>query len=241
MSNAWVMKRFWSTVSVLETEGGYTITLDDKPVRTPSRAPLIVPTRGLATWIATEWEAQTGKVDPRTMPATRTANSAIDKVMPQETEVADMLAGYGASDLLCYRADAPPALIARQSADWDPLLDWAAARFGARLATGPGIIPIAQDQAAIARLRDEVTRQSPFQLAAFHDLVALSGSLVLALAVTEGVRSADEAWTLSQLDEIWQEEQWGQDDEAMAAAAVKHAAFLHAARFHALTSQANSG
>lgn len=241
MSSAWVIKRFWSAVTVIAIDDGFTITLDDKPVRTPSRAPLVLPTRGLAAWIAAEWEAQTGKVDPRTMPATRTANSAIDKVMPQKAEVADMLAGYGASDLLCYRAEAPPALIARQTAGWDPLLDWAAARFGTRLHTGPGIIPIPQDPAAIARLNDEVARQSAFQLAAFHDLVALSGSLVLALAVTEGARSAEEAWLLSRMDEIWQEEQWGQDDEAMAATAVKHAAFLHAARFHALTSQANPG
>ncbi len=238
MSNPWAIKRFWSSVSVVPAETGYTITLDDKPVRTPAKARLIVPTRGLAQFIAAEWEAQTGKVDPATMPATRTANSAIDKVIPQKDDVAAMLAAYGGSDLLCYRADNPAALVARQSAAWDPLLDWTHARYGARLATGPGVMPVPQDAKSLELLAAEVIRQDAFQLAAFHDLVALSGSLILALSVVEGARSPSEAWDISRLDETWQEEQWGNDEEATEAAAVKRAAFLHAARFHALTTQA---
>jgi chaperone required for assembly of F1-ATPase len=241
MSNAWVVKRFWSTVSVVAEPDGYAIRLDDKPVRTPAKAALLLPTHGLATLIAAEWEAQQGKVDPRTMPATRTANSAIDKVIPQQAEVAAMVAAYGESDLLCYRAESPLAFVQRQSVAWDPLLDWAHARFGARLRTGPGVMPVRQDADATARLAEEVRQQTPFQLAAFHDLVALSGSLVLALAVRDGARSAQEAWELSRLDEIWQEEQWGQDEDATATAAIKHAAFLDAARFHALTIAAIPG
>jgi chaperone required for assembly of F1-ATPase len=238
MSNPWAIKRFWAAVSVVPAGTGFAITLDNKPVRTPAKAPLVVPTRGLAQFIAAEWEAQTGKVDPGTMPATRISNSAIDKVIPQKDEVADMLAAYGGSDLLCYRADSPAALVARQSAAWDPLLDWTYARYGARLAIGPGVMPVPQDPAALELLAAEVIRQDAFQLAAFHDLVAISGSLILALAVIEGVRSPSEAWDLSRLDETWQEEHWGADDEATDAAAIKRAAFLHAARFHALTTQA---
>jgi chaperone required for assembly of F1-ATPase len=240
MSNAWVAKRFWSAVTITDTPDGFSIRLDDKPLRTPAKAPLVLPSRGLAQLVAAEWEAQTGKVDPRTMPATRTANSAIDKVIPQQTEIAGMIAAYGASDLLCYRAETPLALVARQAESWDPLLDWARARFGTALRKGPGVIPVRQDEEAIARLSEQVFCQSPFELAAFHDLVSLSGSLVLGLAVIHGERTADAAWELSRLDEIWQEEQWGQDDEASAATAVRNAAFLHAAQFHLLTTQANA-
>ncbi len=238
MSSAWAAKRFWTAVNVVPADYGFAIHLDNRPLRTPAKAPFIVPTRGVAALIAAEWAAQTDKVDPRIMPATRTANSAIDKVMPQKTEVVAMLAAYGGSDLLCYRAVGPVALTERQERQWDPLLDWADLRFGARLATGPGIVPVPQDPAALALLTQEIDRQDAFQLAAVHDLVALSGSLILALAVTDGMQSAEQAWNLSRIDEDWQAEQWGKDDEATAMAAIKHAAFLDAARFHALTSLA---
>lgn len=238
MSSAWAIKRFWTGVNVVQSGDGFAINLDNRPLRTPAKAAFFVPTRGVAVLIAAEWDAQIDKVDPRTMPATRTANSAIDKVIPQKTAVAAMLAAYGGSDLLCYRADKPASLMERQAQRWDPLLEWAEQRFGARLAIGPGVVPIAQDPAALALLTAEVDRQDAFQLAAFHDLVALSGSLILALAVTDGVRSAEQAWDLSRIDEEWQAEHWGKDDEATAMAAIKHAAFLDAARFHALTSQA---
>lgn len=238
MSN-WAPKRFWSSVTVTETEGGFGIALDDKPVNTPSKTRLIVPSRGLADLIAAEWDAQQGKVDPRTMPATRAANSALDKVRPQMTDVADLIAAYGESDYLCYRATSPDALINRQATLLDPVLDWAAIALNARLTTGPGVVPIAQDPMAIAELRDRVHQFDHFQLTGFHDLVSLSGSLILGFAVALQIQSPDQVWSLSRIDEDWQAEHWGADDEATAHAVLKRAAFLDAARFFSLCSQAN--
>lgn len=235
MSN-WAPKRFWSSVTVTELDGGFGITLDAKPVNTPSKTRLTLPTRGLADLIAAEWDAQQGRVDPRSMPATRAANSALDKVRPQRAAVADLIAAYGESDYLCYRATSPEALIARQAALLDPVLDWAAKALQARLISGPGVMPIAQDRNAIAILRGRVHQFGHFQLTGFHDLVSLSGSLILGFVVALQRLSAEEAWSLSRIDEDWQAEHWGADDEASAHAALKRAAFLDAARFFWLCS-----
>ncbi|WP_341214239.1 ATP12 family protein [uncultured Limimaricola sp.] len=230
----WKAKRFWKEATTAPADGGWQVLLDGRPVRTPAKAPLILPTQALAQALAAEWQAQEERIDPGTMPITRTANSALDKVAGQRAEVAAMLAEYGGSELLCYRAERPVELIARQASEWDPLLDWAEERYGARLVTVQGVMPIAQDAAALERLSAPVHAMDPFALAAFHDLVALSGSLVLALAVIEGRIEAQEAWRLSRLDEDWQIEQWGADEEAEAMARVKRAAFDDAARFWAL-------
>ncbi|EYD73445.1 ATP12 family chaperone protein [Limimaricola hongkongensis] len=230
----WKAKRFWKAASAAPAEGGWQVLLDGRPVRTPAKAALVLPTRALAEAVAAEWQAQEERIDPGAMPATRTANSAIDKVTATRAEVAGMLAAYGGSDMLCYRAEGPAELVARQAAEWDPLLDWAATRFDARLAVTAGIMPVAQDAAALERLGAPVHAMEPFALSAFHDLVALSGSLVLAFAVTEGRLDPQEAWRLSRLDEEWQIEQWGVDDEAEALAQRKRAAFLDAARFWTL-------
>ena len=227
----WKAKRFWTAAETAAVEGGWQVLLDGKPVRTPAKAALVLPTETLARAVAAEWQAQEERIDPRTMPATRTANSAIDKVAVQREEVAAMLAAYGASDLLCYRAEMPEELVARQRVEWDPLLDWAEARFEARLVTVAGIMPVEQDAAALARLAAPLHEMEPFALAAFHDLVALSGSLVLAHAVTEDRLDAEEAWRLSRLDEAWQIEQWGADEEAEALEQIKRTAFFDAARF----------
>ena len=227
----WKPRRFRQAASVEPVAAGFAIRLDGKQARTPARAPLEVPTRALAEAIAAEWEAQEKHVDPRTMPCTRTANAAIDKVAAQRAEVADMLAGYGDSDLLCYRAESPVELVARQAGAWDPALDWAAEALGARLAAHAGVMHRAQDPVALDRLAGMVHAMSPFELAAFHDLVLLSGSLVLAFAVAAGWRDADSIWSLSRLEEDWQQEQWGEDAEAAEAAARRRADFLQAARF----------
>lgn len=230
----WAQKRFWDKAEVREEGTGFGVTLDGRAVRSPAKTPLIVPTRALAEEIAAEWNAQDGVIDPTSMPFTRTANAAIDKVAPQKPAVGDMLADYGDSDLLCYRATDPEALVARQRRGWDPLLDWAAETLGARLAPRAGVMHTPQEPAALDRLRTKVHEMDAFRLAAFHDLVTLSGSLVLGFAAAHGVRPADELWELSRLDEAWQEERWGQDDEAQAAAALKKAAFHHAHRFFQL-------
>ncbi len=227
----WAAKRFWSAASVVEDAGGFAIALDGRRVRTPAKAALVVPTRALARAIAAEWDAQIDKVRPETMPFTRTANSAIDKVAPQRAEVAAMLAEYGDSDLVCYRAEGPAGLVARQADAWDPVMDWLAAEHGARLIARSGVIHAPQDARALQHLADRVHALDPFALAAFHDLVALTGSLVLALAAAHDWRAPGDIWDLSRIDEIWQEDHWGPDDEARAAADLRRGAFLSAKAF----------
>lgn len=224
-------KRFWKEAAVAEVEGGFRVELDGRPVRTPAKTQVILPTKGLAGAIAAEWDAQEGEVDPAKMPFTRTANSALDKVATQQAEVADMLAEYGGTDLLCYRATSPQELISRQAAAWDPMLDWAEAELGARLAIGSGVMHVAQDQAALDILAARVHEMNNFKLAGFHDLVGISGSLVLAFAAAFNQQEIDAIWALSRIDETWQEEQWGVDEEAVEQAAVKKSEFLHAKRF----------
>lgn len=232
----WKAKRFWTEVTVEPVTGGHAVRLDGRPVKSPAKTEVIVPTRPLAEAVAEEWRAVSEVVDPTVMPFTRAANAALDRVTAQRAEVADMLSEYAASDLLCYRADAPEALVERQAAGWDPLLDWAAERYGARLVPTVGVMFAAQDDAALSRLRAPVLEMSPWQLTALHDLVALSGSLVIALAVVEGARAPEEAWDLSRIDETWQIEQWGEDEEAQEIAALKRADFLRAARLWRLLS-----
>ncbi len=232
--SGWKAKRFWTKAVVQQVDGGFAVTLDGRPVKTPAKTPLVVPTPGLAQEIAAEWDAQTGLVKPDTMPFTRMANSALDKVAPQTDAVVDMLAAYGETDLLCYRATDPPALVARQDAAWNPLLDWARATFDAPLRSVPGVMFIEQDTGALARLHAAVAAQTAFQIAAFHDLVAISGSLVLGLAVTRGRLDPGAAFDLSRIDEHWQSELWGVDEDAAVLEAMKKQAFGLAARFHAL-------
>jgi len=230
----WKAKRFWKEAQVVEVEGGYTVELDGRPVRTPLKSAMTLPSRAMAEAVAAEWDAQEGEIRPLTMPVTRAANAAIDKVTVQREEVAEMLAAYGDSDLLCYRADGPQELVARQAEAWDPLLDWADATFGARLIPVEGVMHAPQNPKALERLAEPVRAMEPFRLTAFHDLVGISGSLVLGLAAIHEVREIGELWRLSRIDETWQEEQWGIDEEARAQAAVKESDFHAAKRFHDL-------
>lgn len=228
-------KRFWKTATAAPRDDGYGVLLDERAVNTPNKTPLIVPTLTMAEAIAAEWDAQSEKIDPLTMPVTRGANSAIDKVLPQQAEVVGLLADYGGTDLLCYRAAGPSELIAIQAAKWDPVLDWAAKEFGSRLNVGEGVMHIAQDPGLLANLHAEVASFDNFALAGVHDLIGISGSLILALGVTRGALPAEDAWMLSRVDEHWQAEQWGDDEEASAHEALKRAAFMDAARFYFLS------
>ncbi len=227
----WKAKRFWKEATAVPETGGFGIRLDGRPVKTPAKAPLVVPTAALAHEIASEWAAQEETINPATMPFTKTANAAIDKVAPQRREVAEMLAAYGDCDLLCYRAEAPAALARRQAEAWDPLLDWAAAELGARLEPCTGVIHRPQPPEALERLSRLVDSMGNFELAAFHDLVTLSGSLVIGFAVVRGQSDTESLWQASRLDETWQQEQWGRDEEAEKAAQRRRAGFMHAARF----------
>lgn len=231
----WKAKRFWKAAAVTEGADGFGVALDGRAVKTPAKRALIVPRRALAEAIAEEWDAQEEHIDPLSMPYTRSANAAIDKVADQKEEVASIVAAYGDSDLLSYRAGHPEGLIQRQAEVWDPYLDWADAVLGVRLQPRVGVMHAAQDPGALARLDAEVRALDPFALTAFHDLVALSGSLILAFAVARGHADPKVAWAASRLDEDWQIEQWGADEEATEAAAVKYQAFIHAAEFFAAT------
>ena len=232
--SGWKARRFWKEATVAEEDGGFTVRLDGRPVRTPAKRAIVMPTRAMAQAVAAEWEAQEEEVRPDLMPATRTVNSAIDKVATQHAEVAAMLAAYGDSDLLCYRADHPEGLVARQQAAWDPMLDWAAEALGARLDTRSGIMHRPQPSEALEELSRRTHALGAFELAAFHDLVSLTGSLILGFAAAEGAFPPEDIWARSRIDEEWQAEQWGRDEEAEAQAAVKKEAFLHAHRMFTL-------
>ena len=232
--SGWAAKKFWSKASAVEVQGGYTVQLDGRAVKTPAKAAFVVPTRAMADAIAEEWDAQGEQVDPLTMPVTRSANAAIDKVSQQFDEVADMIAEYGDADLLCYRADSPRELVERQAAAWDPVLDWADKALGARLEPRTGILHASQDPRAISILRDRVHSLTPFQLTGFHDLVGISGSLLIGFADALGYAPPETLFDLSRIDENWQVEQWGEDEEATETAEKKRAEFLHAHKFYLL-------
>jgi len=233
--SGWTAKRFWKDATTVSVDGGYSIELDGRPVKTPAKAALIVPTLALAKEIAAEWDAQDKTVDPTTMPFTRSANAAIDKVTIQHAEVADMVSDYGDSDLLCYRADTPQELCARQAKAWNPLLDWADQVLNARLETRTGVIHVAQDPRAIANLRRIVHGYNAFELTALHDLVGMSGSLIIGLAAARGFESPASLWEKSRVDERWQAEQWGDDDEALEVEKNKMNEFQHAVKLLNLT------
>jgi len=224
----WKAKRFWKEAQVVPRDGGHSVELDGRPIKTPAKQLLVLPTAKMADAIAAEWQAQDGVINPQTMPCTKTANAAIDKVAVQHAEVADMLAAYGDCDLLCYRADSPQELVERQSAVWDPMLDWAEDALGARLQPRTGIMHVPQDPEVFAGLTRRTHALDHFELAAFHDLVSLSGSLVLGFAAAMNAREMESLWDMSRLDEIWQAELWGKDDDAEALAAAKKGSFLHA-------------
>ncbi|WP_095587578.1 ATP12 family chaperone protein [Actibacterium ureilyticum] len=227
----WAAKRFWTLTGISALKDGYGVRLDGRPIRTPAKVPLVLPTRALAEAVAREWDAQDGVIDPQTMPLTRSANSAIDKVTPQYDSVAGIVSAYGDSDLLCYRAEGPEALQQRQAALWDPLLRWAHQAHAAPLSVTSGVMHVGQDKDSLARLDAAVRACSPWELTALHDLVALSGSLVIGLAAAAGAFPAAELWATSRVDELWQQEQWGEDDEATAQAALREKGFLQAMHF----------
>ena len=229
--SGWTAKRFWTDVTVSEREAGYAIALDSRPVRTPGKLELIVPTREMAEKVADEWRAVDKIVDPSAMHWTRSANSAIEKVGPNRAGVEAHLAEYAATDLLCYRAEGPDELIVRQAAAWDPLLDRAASDLGAALNVTRGVMPVDQPPASIGRLAEEMTGLSDFELTGFHDLVTLSGSFVIAVAALRNWDSLEVLWAASHVDETYQVEQWGADDEAAERATLRKEGFVHAADF----------
>ena len=230
----WGQKRFWSTVTVEAGPEDFSIRLDGRPVRTPAKRTLVLPTQAIARHVAAEWEAQEERVDPATMPWTLSANAAIDKVATQRREVMDLLSGYANTDLLSYRAAEPAELVLRQQKSWDPLLDWLESRHDVRFEVTRGVMPVEQDAACVSMLVRSMEPMSSFQLTGFHDLVTLSGSFVIALAAAERAFPVQDLWSASRLDESWQVEQWGEDVEAAEESVRKMRAFLHAAELFCL-------
>ena len=208
-------KRFYEQASVIPgAEGGFVIALDGKPVRTPSRRELGVANSDLAAAIAAEWQAQKDRIDPATMPLTRLVNTALDGVAMAQEEVFEDILRYAGSDLICYRAEAPETLVARESELWDPYLDWAA-QMGARLVLSEGIVHVEQPPEAIRALAALLRRHAtPLELTALHTITSLTGSLVLALALAEGQGEPSEIWAAAHADEDYQIAQWGEDHEA---------------------------
>lgn len=207
------MKRFYKETSAEAAEDGYRVLLDGRPMRTPAKTVLTLPTRALGAAIAAEWaavpEGQDLKVDR--LPLTRLAATGLDRVTPQRARVVADTAKYAASDLLCYRATDPASLVERQQGAWQPLLDWAGARYGARLRTTEGTSFVAQPSDALARLEAAVDGHGDMALSALYNLTHVSGSLIVALAVSERRLEADEAFAVAQLDELYQIERWGED------------------------------
>lgn len=224
------MKRFYKEVDV----AGGEVRLDARPVKTPARHQLALPNEALAQAIAEEWRAQGERVDPRTMPLTGLANAAIDRVAPDTEGFAAGLARYAEADLLCYRAEGPAPLVARQAALWDPLLAWARRRYDVDFEVVPGVIHRPQPRGTLDRLGHAVRARSAFELAGLSPLVTISGSVVIALAVAERAVALDEAWAAGALDEHWQAEQWGEDAEAAQALEARRRDFAAAARFLSL-------
>ncbi|MCW6532706.1 MULTISPECIES: ATP12 family protein [Sphingomonas] len=222
------MKRFWKDVT-LDTDGG--VLLDGRPVRTPGRAPLALPTPALAEAVADEWRAVGETLDPRAMPLTGLANAAIDRIAPDPAPFAAEAARYAETDLTCYRADSPAELVERQRAAWEPLLDWARQRYDVHFETTAGVMHVAQPQATLDRLAEAVATRDPFAIAALQAIASATGTIVGTLALAEGAIDAETLWRAAQVDEDWQIEHWGEDELATRAREAKHASFDAAARF----------
>ena len=230
------MKRFWKEAEVVEADGGFGIALDGRRVKTPGRADLIVPTRALAEAITAEWRDCGETVDPRAMPLTGLANAALERVAPDRQAFAAGLARYAESDLTCYRAEGPAALVARQAESWDALLAWARRRYDVEFACVTGVMHVPQPEETVRKLGHAVAMLDDFRLAGLSPLVTIGGSLVAALAVLEEMMPAGDAWEAVSLDDRWQLEQWGDDAEARAALEARRHDFLAAARFLGLLS-----
>ncbi len=232
----WKPKRFWKKVDVVSSEKNFCIKLDEKILKTPAKKEMLLPTKALAKKIAAEWDRQVDEIDPNAMPFTKSANAALDKVAQQFDEVSSLVGNYGDTDLLYYRADSPAELKMRQQSSWDPMIDWAEKNFEVKINCGTGILYIPQDRELVYKLSKEISELSSFQLTALYDIVSITGSLILGLATINGRLSAEDAFKLSRIDELWQIEQWGVDEEAQAVSDLKYDAVLHAQEFFILSS-----
>jgi chaperone required for assembly of F1-ATPase len=228
-------KRFYQSASAAGNgNGGYSVLLDGRPIKTPAGKALAVPTLPLAEALAQEWNAQGETIVPANLPLTKLANTAIDGVAGRMQEVADDIMNYAATDLVCYRASYPEELAAAQARAWDPILGWIAATYGARFITGSGIQHVAQPEASLEALRAAIAPLNAFQLTALHVMTSLSGSALIALAHIGGGLDADAAWAAAATDDTWQASKWGEDFEAAERLKARRAEFECASRFYSL-------
>jgi chaperone required for assembly of F1-ATPase len=225
------VKRFWKSAAAVETDGVFRVELDGRPIKSPARTDLVVPTQALAEAIAAEWDDCGEEVDPRAMPLTGLATAAIDRVAPDKDAFAAGLARYAETDLTCYRAEGPETLVKRQAESWDALLGWARRRYDVDFACQRGVMHVAQPEETVRKLGHAVASLDAFQLAGISPLVTIGGSLVAALAVLEKMMPASGAWEAVSLDDRWQMEQWRADAEAEAALDARRRDFLAGARF----------
>jgi chaperone required for assembly of F1-ATPase len=208
-------KRFYKDVTIGAVEGGFGILLDGRPVRTPAKNLLAVPTQAIAERLRAEWDAQAEEIDPAKMPVTRLVNTAVDGVSVNRDAVFEEIVRFAGTDLLCYRADAPEGLVARQREGWDPIVRWAAEEKGARVFLVEGVIHQEQPAAALEAFAKALEPHSaPLSLASIHTVTTLTGSALLALALAEKRLDTDAVWQLAHIDEDWQIEHWGTDEEA---------------------------
>jgi chaperone required for assembly of F1-ATPase len=221
-------KRFYTSAGVGETNGGFLVTLDGRPIKTPSGHTVMVPARSIADAIAAEWNAQADTINPLTMPLTRFANSVVEGVADKVDAVADDIAKYLGSDLLFYRAGHPEALVAREAAHWDPILFWAADTLGAHFILAEGLVHVRQPDSAVAAARAALPSDA-WSIAALHVVTTLTGSALLALALFQGVLDQDQVWAAAHVDEDWNIEKWGVDEEVAARRASRLVDFQAAA------------
>lgn len=208
------MKRFYKQAGVSGTAEGFAVALDGRPVKTPAKNALVVPTKSVAEAVAAEWEAQGEDIDAHSMRLTRLANSAIDRVAAHRDAVVTGIAGYAGTDLVCYRASEPESLVRRQQAGWDPLIAWLKDCHDIELRTTTGLLPVEQEAASLGVIQSVVEGFGPFTLAGLHTVTASCGSVVIGLAVQAGRIDGAAAWELSLIDETHQIDEWGEDPEA---------------------------
>jgi chaperone required for assembly of F1-ATPase len=221
-------KKFYEQVSVGEAEGGFSILLDGRPIKSPSRKTIVVPSRAIADVMVQEWSSQRDVIDPMTMPMTRLANSVVDGVIERVEDVRADIAKYFESDLVCYRAGHPQELVTREAAAWDGVLFWAAETLGVHFILAEGIVHARQPQQALDTARDALPTD-PWMVAATHIVTTITGSALLALALALGARDADQVWIAAHVDEDWNIEQWGIDEEVAIRRAARRVDFDAAA------------
>jgi chaperone required for assembly of F1-ATPase len=229
-------RRPYASVSVIGEYPHFSVLLDGRPIKTPLKKSFELPTRLLAEAVAAEWEAQAQKIDPRTMLLTKLANTSIDRVAPHRARIIAEIVQFASSDVVCYRAEAPEHLIERQALHWDSVLRWATDYLGASLAVTRGIVHIPQPEAGLEAVRRHLAQQSDWALTAIHNITTMLGSALLAAMIADRKITADAAWAAAHVDEDWQIEQWGADEEASARRAARRREFDTCVRFLELSS-----